>query len=207
MAVKRETATSNPEARASVPPHLAQSVINKMRARGTPVGEWDVDIDYCLESGYGEISETSGEDIKYLRAVMNSTLIRWYLEQIAPISGMETPRWKKVYVETIPIPRISTAEQSPFIRLVDEILRAKSADPVTDTSYLEWDIDRLVYDLYGLTEEEDTAIERSLGLIHQTDEEEDAALVKWMLEARTDDPADFVSEEVVMATLRKLDEG
>ena len=207
MAVKRETATSNPEARASVPPHLAQSVINKMRARGTPVGEWDVAIDSCLESGYGEISETSGEDIKYLRAVMNSTLIRWYLEQIAPTSGMETPRWKKVYVETIPIPRVSTAEQSPFIRLVDEVLRAKSADPDADTSYLEWDIDRLVYDLYGLTEEEDTAIERSLGLIHQTDEEEDAALVKWMLEARTDDPDDFVSEEVVMATLRELDEG
>ena len=39
------------------------------------------------------------------------------------------------------------------------------------------------YDLYGLTEEEDTAVERSLGLIHQTDEEEDAALLKTMREA------------------------
>ena len=207
MAVKREKATSSPEAPASVPSHLAQSVRNKMRARGTPLGEWDVDIDYCLESGYSETSETPGEDMKYLLAVMNSTLIRWYFEQIVPTSGMGSPRWKKVRVETIPIPRISTAEQSPFIRLVDEILEATSADPVVDTSYLEWDIDRLVYDLYGLTEEEDTAIERSLGLIHQTDEEEDAALVKWMLEAKTDDPDEFVSEEVVMATLRELDEG
>jgi hypothetical protein len=42
MAVKRENAPSSPEEPASVPPHLAQSVIDKMRARGTPLGEWDV---------------------------------------------------------------------------------------------------------------------------------------------------------------------
>ena len=199
MAAKRENATSSTEARASVPPHLAESVLVKMRARGTPLGEWDVEIDCCVKSGYGEISETLGEDMKYLCTVLNSTLTRWYLDQIARTSGMGTPRWKKVYVETIPIPKIPDAEQRPFIRLVDEILEAKSADPVADTSYLEWDIDRLVYDLYGLTEEEDTAVERSLGLIHQTDEEEDAALVKWMQEGRT---GEYVSKEVVMETLR-----
>ena len=110
-------------------------------------------------------------------------------------------QWDKFAVERIPIPRISTAKQRPFIRLVDEILDAKSADPNADTRYLEWDIDRLVYDLYGLTEEEDTAIERSLGLIHQTDEEEDAALVKWIKEGRT---GEYVSKEVVMETLRSL---
>ena len=146
----------------------------------------------------------TGKHLKYLSAVLNSTLIRWILQQIAPTSGMGTPRWKKVYVEIIPIPKISAAEQRPFIRLVDEILEAKSADPNADTSYLEWDIDRLVYDLYGLTEEEDTAIERSLGLIHQTDEEEDAALVKWIKEGRT---GEYVSKEVVMETLRSPDGG
>ena len=127
----------------------------------------------------------TGKHLKYLSAVLNSTLIRWFLQQIAPTSGMGTPRWKKGYVETLPIPKISAAEQRPFIRLVDEILEAKSADPDADTSYLDWDIDRLVYDLYGLTEDEDTAIGRSLGLIHQTDEEEDAATVKWIMEGRT----------------------
>ena len=146
----------------------------------------------------------TGKHLKYLSAVLNSTLIRWFLQQIAPTSGMGTPRWKKVYVETLPIPKISAAEQRPFTRLVDEILEAKSADPDADTSYLEWDIDRLVYDLYGLTEEEDTAIERSLGLIHQTDEEEDAATVKWIKEGRT---GEYVSKEVVMETLRSPDGG
>ena len=96
----------------------------------------------------------TGESLKYLCAVLNSGLIRWFLNQVAPTSGMGTLRWKKVYVEDIPIPKLSTAKQRPFVRLVDRILKAKSADPDADTSELEERIDRLVYDLYGLTEEE-----------------------------------------------------
>ena len=93
MVVKRENATSSPETRASVPPHLAQSIKDKMRARGTPLREWDVEIDYCVKRGYdsafivdSETSETPCEDMKYLCAVLNSPLIRWYIEQIAPAS-------------------------------------------------------------------------------------------------------------------------
>ncbi len=78
-----------------------------------------------------------------------------------------------------------------------------SADADADTSYLEWDIDHLVYDLCGLTEEEDTAIGRSLGLTRQTEEEE-AALFKWILEGRT---GEYVSKEAVMETLRNLHGG
>ena len=158
---------------------------------------------------YGEATTflMTGTSLKYLCAVLNSTLIRWFLSQIAPTSGMGTLRWKKVYVETIPIPKISTAKQRPLVRLVDEILTAKAADPEADTDYLEWDIDRLVYDLYGLTEEEDTAVERSLGLIHQTDEEEDAAIGRAIDEALSEDLDGVVSEETIMATLRGLNGG
>ena len=158
---------------------------------------------------YGEATTflMTGTSLKYLCAVLNSTLIRWFLSQIAPTSGMGTLRWKKVYVETIPIPKISTAKQRPLVRLVDEILAAKAADPEADTDYLEWDIDRLVYDLYGLTEEEDTAVERSLGLIHQTDEEEDAAIGRAIDEALSEDFDGVVSEETIMATLRGLNGG
>ena len=116
----------------------------------------------------------TGGSLKYLCAVLNASLIRWFLQQMAPTSGMGTLRWKKVYVENIPIPKITTAKQRPFVQLVDQILKAKEPD----TSDLEWEIDRLVYDLYDLTEEERTTIERSLGLIHATDEDEDAALVR-----------------------------
>ena len=131
---------------------------------------------------YGEASTfmMTGESLKFLCAVLNSTITRWYLEQVAPTSGMGTLRWKKVYVESIPVPNLTTEQQRPFVRLVDKILESKDAD----TSNLERDLDRLVYDLYGLTEEEDTAVERSVGLVHTTDEEEDTALLRGMLEAR-----------------------
>ena len=74
--------------------------------------------------------------------------------------------------------QISTAQQRPFVELVDHILKAKDASPAADTTELEEQIDRLVYDLYGLMDEEITAVERSLGLIHATDEEEAAALYR-----------------------------
>ena len=142
---------------------------------------------YDEEGLFGDVTTfiMTGNDIKYLSALLNATLPQWFLQQVAPTSGMGTLRWKKVYVETIPIPQISAVKQRPFIRLVDKILEAKAIDPDADTSYLEWEINRLVYDLYGLTDEEDTAIERSLGLIHATHGEEDAAIIKWTLEAKT----------------------
>jgi len=45
-------------------------------------------------------------------------------------------------------------EYQPFITLVDQILAAKKKDPNADTSALERQIDKMVYELYGLTPEE-----------------------------------------------------
>ena len=170
----------------------------------SPIGRFaysDVE-EYCNNKGF----IMTGGSLKYLCSILNSNLITWMMRQTARTTGVGLIQWEKFSVERLPIPEISTAEQRPFIRLVDEILEAKAADPDADTRYLEWDIDRLVYDLYGLTEEEDTAVERSLGLVHATDDEEDAAVLKWILEGMSDGPNEFVSEEVVMATLRELDE-
>ena len=106
----------------------------------------------------------SGKALKYLCAILNSTLVTWLVRNTALNSGMGTARWIRGPVERIPIPKISAAKQRPSVRLVDEILAAKATDPEADTQPLEWAIDRLVYDLYDLTEEERTAIERSLRL-------------------------------------------
>ena len=93
---------------------------------------------------YGEATTfiMTGECIKFLCGVLNAQLVRWYLGQIAPTSGMGTLRWKKVYVETIPIPRGDAAQQRPLVRLVDRILEAKAANPAADTAELEAEIDR-----------------------------------------------------------------
>ena len=67
-------------------------------------------------------------------------------------------RWFSTTVERIPIPQISAARQRPLTELVDSILAAKAADPAAKTSDDEAEIDRLVYELYGLTEKEVASI-------------------------------------------------
>ena len=157
---------------------------------------------FCMDTTF----VMTGESVKYLCAVLNSTMATWFIQNTALTSGMGVARWKRFTVERIPVPKLSAAKQRPFVRLVDRILEAKSADHDADTSDLEEEIDRLVYDLYGLTEEETTAVERGLGLIHQTDEEEeDAALLKIAEESGPYVPEDFVTEDEVMPTLRTPD--
>ncbi len=111
---------------------------------------------------YGEATTflLTGECIKYLCAVMNSKLIHWFLEKVAPTSGMGTLRWKKVYVERLPIPRIAVPGQQAFNELVDRILMAKASDDNSDTSVAEAAIDEKVYQLYGLTPLEIAAVEQ-----------------------------------------------
>ena len=154
---------------------------------------------------YGEATTfmMTGKDIKYLCALLNSTLICWFLQQVAPTSGMGTFRWKKIYVQTIPIPKISADEQRPYIELVDRILQAKAADPDADTSELEESIDWLVYELYDLTDEETAVVEDAFWEGDMTEEEEDAALVRMMEEALAEEG--FVNEEEIMAILRSPD--
>ena len=110
---------------------------------------------------YGEATTfvMTGEDIKYLCAVLNAKLIPWFLQWVAPTSGMGVLRWKKVYVEKIPIPQITDAQQGPFVQLVDTILAAKASNPDADTSAQEAEIDRLIYELYGLSNAEIAAVE------------------------------------------------
>ena len=102
---------------------------------------------------YGEATTflLTGESIKYLCAVLNSKLIRWFLEKVAPTSGMGTLRWKKVYVERLPIPRLSVRRQQSFAKLVDGVLMLKGGQPESDTSETEARIDEKVYKLFGLT--------------------------------------------------------
>ena len=155
---------------------------------------------------YGEATTfiMTGVSLKYLCAVLNAKLIRWYLQQVAPTSGMGTLRWKKVYVETIPIPKLTPAEQDPFVRLVDRILKAKAVDPHADTSETEEEIDWLVYDLYDLTNAEVAVVEGEKEEVHAIVEEEDAALSRAMDEVLGEE---HVSRDELMAILQAPDEG
>ena len=103
---------------------------------------------FCVNSAY----MMTGDSLKYLCAVLNSTLVTWFMRSSALNSGMGTTRWVRFTVDRIPVPTIDTTRQRPFIQLVDKVLHARSAKE--NTRELETDMDRLVYALYGLTEDE-----------------------------------------------------
>ena len=127
--------------------------MDKINALGSPLGDWGVETGCIAQSMRANAFTSHDNDsdlLKYLHAITNSSLIRWFLQS-------SRPPMKEGEIEPAPIPKIPTAEQRPFIHLVDQILEAKATDPDADTSELEESIDWLVYDLYDLTDEENAA--------------------------------------------------
>jgi adenine-specific DNA-methyltransferase len=69
-----------------------------------------------------------GEHLKYLTSILNSKFVNYMYKNFYSGGGLgETGiRYKKEFLEQIPIPQISATEQQPFIDLVDYILWLKA---------------------------------------------------------------------------------
>ncbi len=113
---------------------------------------------YLLNSAYFLLPPL-GIDAKLLLGILNSTTIRFYLNLVAETSGMGTSRWINNYVKEFPIPIVTYEQQTEIIEHVDQILAIKHADPNSDISNLENEIDKLVYALYNLTSKEIAIVE------------------------------------------------
>ena len=95
--------------------------------------------------------------VKYLLAVMNSSLARNFLRANRRSNIHLYPDdWKR-----LPVPDVDAAAQAPIVALVDRLLAAKQRDARADSIDLEQEIDRHVYALYGLTPEEIQIVEES----------------------------------------------
>ncbi|MCC5916021.1 MAG: class I SAM-dependent DNA methyltransferase [Cryomorphaceae bacterium] len=99
----------------------------------------------------------SGEKLHYLVAFLNSKLFRFCYSDAFPELQGNSKEVKKFILETIPIKEIS--DESSFVEKVSVILNIKKQNPSADTTALESQIDQLVYELYGLTEEEVKIVE------------------------------------------------
>ncbi|WP_017294869.1 type IIG restriction enzyme/methyltransferase [Geminocystis herdmanii] len=95
----------------------------------------------------------------YLLSLLNSSLMWFYLKTIVSVLGTQAFRMKKIYLEELPVKQITEKEEKFFKKLVTDILKLKTENPNNDTSKLERKVDLLVYELYGLTEEEIRIIE------------------------------------------------
>lgn len=95
-----------------------------------------------------------GSDSYFLLGILNSKLTLFFFENISSAIRGGYLRWKKQYVEQIPIPSATPEQHAEMESLVTRILALKRADKDADTAALEAEVDALVYGLYGLTEAE-----------------------------------------------------
>ena len=101
--------------------------------------------------------------LEYLLGLLNSKLITYYLfEQTPKSSNKSYPSFTSRLLKSLPI-RIDKPQIRGLIgEKAAEITILKNQSPFTDTTTLESEIDQLVYELYGLTEEEIGIVENSL---------------------------------------------
>lgn len=95
-------------------------------------------------------------------ALFNSRLLNFIYHAISQEQGKSQAQVKVKVVQKLPVVVPSEDEQRPIIALVDEILAAKAKDPNAKTNKKQKKIDELVYDLYGLTDDEKAIVKSSV---------------------------------------------
>lgn len=99
---------------------------------------------------------------KYVLSILASKFISYLYINISAIALKDDFRQTTLTeLRELLIPKISIDKQSKFIELADRILYLKFQDPKADTQELEQEIDAMVYELYGLSEEEIKIVEES----------------------------------------------
>jgi hypothetical protein len=95
-----------------------------------------------------------------LSALLNSTLVEWFYSYISNRVRGGYLRAFSDYMKQIPIQKTIETNQD-LVNLVDRILEIKRQNPHANTDELETAIDKIVYQLYGLTEEEISLVEEA----------------------------------------------
>jgi len=103
---------------------------------------------------------------KYILALLNSKLLRYIYTLFVKERGRVFPQVKLSKLRQLPIKKISLNEQRQFVEIVDNILGMTNSNDYLENSAKQTQvkeyrgqIDKMVYELYGLTEEEIRIVE------------------------------------------------
>lgn len=135
--------------------------------------------EYAFTSGYGiTLKQNVAESAKYLLGLLNSKVLDFYLKRVSTTMRGGFFRYFTQFIEQLPIHVINfsdaadKARHDKMVSLVEQMLdlhkrlaAAKTPDEKTrlqrQIDATDRLIDRLVYDLYGLTEEEIRIVEEA----------------------------------------------
>lgn len=125
------------------------------------IAAFDNDGWYCLKSGLIiQLANNSDLHYYYLLALLNSKLFNFLYHDLVNEDNRIFPEVKPIQLFKLPIKEADKNEQELIINSVNQILLKKEKGEITTD--LENEIDRMVYDLYGLTEEEIAIVEGSM---------------------------------------------
>ena len=111
---------------------------------------------FYLANSCNYVFAPEGFDLEALLGILNSRLVNWFFRCFSTNSNVNGYE-----IDNLPIPYVSQEKQEAIKTKVLRIMQNKVLDYSANTSELESEIDRLVYQLYELTEEEIAVIERS----------------------------------------------
>ena len=149
-------------------------MIQRITGGNTPLkATFDTENYYNKESIINLVLKDNTFDYYYILSLINSKLINWYYSKEFTNESILTVNLSKEYLSTIPIKDIPYEEQLPLIHLANEMITLnsdlKKSNTPTERKLLQQQIDltdkkinELVYELYGLTDEEIRIIEHNL---------------------------------------------
>lgn len=138
--------------------HFTKNKLLVRQVWNFPIVGIDVDWYPVLNSAFMIVPKWD-LNAKYLLAIMNSKLIRYYRVNKFWDKRKTFPKIKWSYLELLPIKKLSKEEQQLFVELIDQILEKNKEISDSDTNDIQTRIDQMVYELYGLTPEEIAVVE------------------------------------------------
>ena len=134
---------------------LSQQVTGTTDARRIHVGvAANAPTDFLCGHSINKTLLKNEADSSAFAALLNSTFLDWYFRVTSTNNNVQGYE-----LEQLPIPALSTREKAELGRLADHVLAERRVEPSANTSLVEAEIDKLVYSLYGLTEEEIATVE------------------------------------------------
>ena len=110
---------------------------------------------YYLANSCNYLFAPTGFDVYALLGILNSKLINWFFRCFSTNSNVNGYE-----IDNLPIPSIDVDTQLKLKDLVSTILKQKNLDGNADTQNEESKIDDIVYQLYNLSKDEISIIEK-----------------------------------------------
>ena len=110
-----------------------------------------------------DYNQNTRDNLLFLLPFINSKVCQFFIRNFAaPRLGDSFIETKIIHLLKFPIPQVSPSEKSKLITLVEEIIKDRQANQYSDTTDLEKKTADLIYQFYGLTDEEIKIVEKSI---------------------------------------------